>query len=193
LSSARSGHGVQPGQTPHDAPDRPRYRRPPQQRTSPPIEGARAFCPTRPSSTPFSPHRRSEHTSRKAANSNSQQLGHTRPLLFRTPWTTRRTLNPHSPPATPRFSSIRLQCGRAPCRRRRLAARPHRTLQIQAGCRSWRLAVMSKALSLDLRERVLSAMAGGLSGRQAALRFGVSPASVSRWRSLERRQKWAVR
>jgi len=42
---------------------------------------------------------------------------------------------------------------------------------------------MSKALSLDLRERVLSAVAGGATHRQAAARFGVSAASVSRWRS----------
>lgn len=47
---------------------------------------------------------------------------------------------------------------------------------------------MSKALSVDLRERVLGAVAGGMSGRQAALRFEVSAASVSRWRALERLQ-----
>lgn len=47
---------------------------------------------------------------------------------------------------------------------------------------------MSKALSLDLRDRVLGAVAGGMSGRQAALRFEVSAASVSRWRALERSQ-----
>lgn len=47
---------------------------------------------------------------------------------------------------------------------------------------------MSKALSLYLRERVLAAIAGGMSGRQAALRFGVSAASASRWRTLERQQ-----
>lgn len=45
---------------------------------------------------------------------------------------------------------------------------------------------MSKALSLDLRTRVLAAVAGGLSHRAAAARFGVSAASVSRWRALER-------
>jgi transposase len=45
---------------------------------------------------------------------------------------------------------------------------------------------MSKALSLDLRVRVLKAVAGGLSCRQAAERFGVSAASAIRWRSLER-------
>lgn len=45
---------------------------------------------------------------------------------------------------------------------------------------------MSKALSVDLRTRVLAAISGGLSGRQAALRFGVSAASASRWRNLER-------
>ena len=46
---------------------------------------------------------------------------------------------------------------------------------------------MSKALSLDLRNRVLSA-AEGMSHRAAAARFGVSAASVSRWRALEREQ-----
>jgi transposase len=47
---------------------------------------------------------------------------------------------------------------------------------------------MSKALSLDLRTRVLGAVAGGLSHRQAGERFGVSAASVSRWRTREREQ-----
>ena len=47
---------------------------------------------------------------------------------------------------------------------------------------------MSKALSLDLRTRVLGAVAGGLSHRQAGERFGVSAASVSRWRAREREQ-----
>ncbi len=42
---------------------------------------------------------------------------------------------------------------------------------------------MSKALSLDLRGRVLSAACGGMSHGAAASRFG-----VSRWRSLEREQ-----
>ena len=45
---------------------------------------------------------------------------------------------------------------------------------------------MAKALSLDLRTRVLAAVAEGASHRQAAARFGVSAASVSRWRALER-------
>ena len=45
---------------------------------------------------------------------------------------------------------------------------------------------MSRALSLDLRTRVLAAIAGGLSCRQAALRFGVSASSAIRWRSLKR-------
>ena len=45
---------------------------------------------------------------------------------------------------------------------------------------------MSKALSLDLRTRVLAAVADGASHRVAAARFGVSPASVSRWRALAR-------
>lgn len=47
---------------------------------------------------------------------------------------------------------------------------------------------MSRALSLDLRERVLAAVARGLSHRAAGERFGVSPASVSRWRVLVRMQ-----
>jgi transposase len=47
---------------------------------------------------------------------------------------------------------------------------------------------MSKALSLDLRTRVLAFVAEGASHRQAGTRFGVSAASVSRWRALERRQ-----
>lgn len=47
---------------------------------------------------------------------------------------------------------------------------------------------MSKALSLDLRVRVLAAVAKGLTHRQAGERFGVSAASVSRWRKLERDQ-----
>ena len=47
---------------------------------------------------------------------------------------------------------------------------------------------MSKALSLDLRVRVLRAVAEGASHRAAAARFGVSAASVSRWRALERMQ-----
>lgn len=47
---------------------------------------------------------------------------------------------------------------------------------------------MSKALSVDLRERVVAAVAGGLSHRAAAARFGVSAASVSRWRALARDQ-----
>lgn len=45
---------------------------------------------------------------------------------------------------------------------------------------------MSKALSVDLR--VLAAVARGLTHRQAGERFGVSAASVSRWRKLEREQ-----
>lgn len=47
---------------------------------------------------------------------------------------------------------------------------------------------MSKALSIDLRVRVLAAAAAGASHRQAAERFGVSPASVSVWRMREREQ-----
>jgi transposase len=47
---------------------------------------------------------------------------------------------------------------------------------------------MSKALSLDLRVRVLAAVHAGASHREAGKRFGVSAASVSRWRAREREQ-----
>ena len=44
---------------------------------------------------------------------------------------------------------------------------------------------MSKALSLDLRQRTLAAVQEeGLTHREAAARFKVSAASVSRWRAL---------
>jgi transposase len=47
---------------------------------------------------------------------------------------------------------------------------------------------MAHALSMDLRLRVVAAIGGGMSCRQAAARFGVSAASAIRWRQLERRQ-----
>jgi transposase len=47
---------------------------------------------------------------------------------------------------------------------------------------------MSKALSLDLRVRTLAAVTAGASHREAGERFGVSAASVSRWRKLQRQQ-----
>lgn len=47
---------------------------------------------------------------------------------------------------------------------------------------------MSKALSLDLRTRVLACVRDGLSCRQAAQRFGVSASSAIRWRARERIQ-----
>ena len=47
---------------------------------------------------------------------------------------------------------------------------------------------MSKALSVDLRERVVAAIAGGASRREAAVRFGVSASSAIRWASLVRGQ-----
>ena len=43
---------------------------------------------------------------------------------------------------------------------------------------------MSKALSVDLRQRTLAAVQEGLTHREAAARFKVSAASVSRWRAL---------
>ena len=43
---------------------------------------------------------------------------------------------------------------------------------------------MSKALSVDLRERVVAAVAAGASCRAAAARFGVSASSAIRWAAL---------
>jgi transposase len=40
---------------------------------------------------------------------------------------------------------------------------------------------MAKALSVDLRHRVVAAIVEGISRRQAAARFGVSTASAVRW------------
>ncbi|MFZ0850732.1 MAG: helix-turn-helix domain-containing protein, partial [Hyphomicrobiaceae bacterium] len=40
---------------------------------------------------------------------------------------------------------------------------------------------MAKSLSQDLRSRLISAVAGGMSRRAAAERFGVSAASAVRW------------
>lgn len=45
---------------------------------------------------------------------------------------------------------------------------------------------MARSLSLDLRERVVAAVSGGMSRRQAAERFGVSAASAIRWWVLDR-------
>jgi transposase len=47
---------------------------------------------------------------------------------------------------------------------------------------------MSKALSVDLLDRVIAAVEGGTSCRQAAARFGVSESSAIRWRSRLRTQ-----
>ena len=47
---------------------------------------------------------------------------------------------------------------------------------------------MSKALSMDLRVRVLAAVSQGLSHRAAATRFEISAASISRWRKRERKK-----
>ena len=47
---------------------------------------------------------------------------------------------------------------------------------------------MSKALSLDLRTRVLAAVEAGATHREAGELFGVSPASVSRWRERKREE-----
>jgi transposase len=44
---------------------------------------------------------------------------------------------------------------------------------------------MAKALSVDLRERVVAAVAAGASRRAAAARFGVSASSAVRWCARE--------
>lgn len=46
---------------------------------------------------------------------------------------------------------------------------------------------MAKALSVDLRRRVVGAIEGGASCRRAATRFGVSASSAIRWHALARR------
>jgi len=46
---------------------------------------------------------------------------------------------------------------------------------------------MSKSLSIDLRQRVIAAIDGGLSCRAAAERFGVSAASAIRWRDRQKK------
>ena len=47
---------------------------------------------------------------------------------------------------------------------------------------------MARSLSVDLRQRVIAAIEGGLSCRAAAQRFGVSASSAIRWRAQERRE-----
>src|SRR4051812_20902601 len=49
-----------------------------------------------------------------------------------------------------------------------------------------RPAYMPKALSFDLRSRVLATIDEGLSCRQAATRFGVSASSAIRWQGMRR-------
>jgi transposase len=46
---------------------------------------------------------------------------------------------------------------------------------------------MARALSIDLRKRVIAAIEEGASCRQAAARFGVSASSAIRWHALLRR------
>jgi transposase len=43
---------------------------------------------------------------------------------------------------------------------------------------------MTRALSIDLRRRVIAAVESGASCRQAAARFGVSASSAIRWHAL---------
>jgi transposase len=47
---------------------------------------------------------------------------------------------------------------------------------------------MARALSVDLRRRVVGAVEGGLSCRAAGERFGVSASSAIRWRAQEQRE-----
>ena len=58
---------------------------------------------------------------------------------------------------------------------------------------------MGSPYSLDLRERVVAAVAGGMSRAEAARRFRVSHSSAIRWTSARRRPearrryRWAAR
>ena len=47
---------------------------------------------------------------------------------------------------------------------------------------------MPKAYSLDLRKRVLEAVAAGATRREAAARFHVSMSVITQWRALERKE-----
>ena len=47
---------------------------------------------------------------------------------------------------------------------------------------------MATALSMDLRSRVIVAIADGMSCRQAAARFGISPSTAIRWQAQQRSQ-----
>jgi transposase len=47
---------------------------------------------------------------------------------------------------------------------------------------------MPKALSIDLRERVIAAVEAGASCRQAAARFGVGAATAIRWQARFRQE-----
>lgn len=51
---------------------------------------------------------------------------------------------------------------------------------------------MAKALSQDLRDRVVAAIDDGLSRRSAAARFGVSVSSAIRWHQLAREHGCAI-
>jgi transposase len=51
---------------------------------------------------------------------------------------------------------------------------------------------MAKSLSVDLRDRVIAVIDGGVSRRQAAARFGVSVSSAIRWHALARRSGHAT-
>src|SRR4028119_1450708 len=53
------------------------------------------------------------------------------------------------------------------------------------GARRW---PMPTTLSVDLRQRAVSAVAAGATCRQGAERFGVSRASVSRWSQQQQRE-----
>lgn len=51
---------------------------------------------------------------------------------------------------------------------------------------------MARSLSMDLRERVVGAVEGGLSRRRAAERFGVSVSSAVRWMQAVAREGTAA-
>ena len=51
---------------------------------------------------------------------------------------------------------------------------------------------MARALSQDLRDRVVAAIEGGMSCRAAAARFGVGVATAVRWRQMAREHGRAI-
>ena len=103
---------------------------------------------------------------------------------------------PIEAPWGPRSSSIRFLQDRVNGRSKlqTCRSRPRRNLQIHTVCWTRGPAGMAKSLSQDLRSRLITAVAGGMSRRAAAERFGVSAASAVRWvRAWRETGRWAAK